>query len=91
MEPFCGHLSPNIDKVSEELTLRYPHEEPCADGDVFADDNRYSPQRLKTSVCPQAIRARMGSGSIEAHQYGETVLVPVSHLTDLYPEARRST
>jgi len=29
LEPFCGHLSPKIDKVSEELTLRYPHEEPC--------------------------------------------------------------
>jgi hypothetical protein len=29
LETFCGHLSPKIDKVSEELTLRYPHEEPC--------------------------------------------------------------
>ena len=29
LEPICGHLSPKIDKVSEELTLRYPHEEPC--------------------------------------------------------------
>ena len=29
LEPFCGHLSPKIDKASEELTLRYPHEEPC--------------------------------------------------------------
>ena len=29
LEPFCGHLSPKNDKVSEELTLRYPHEEPC--------------------------------------------------------------
>ena len=29
LEPFCGHLSPKIDKVSEELTVRYPHEEPC--------------------------------------------------------------
>ena len=28
LEPFCGHLSPKIDKVSVELTLRYPHEEP---------------------------------------------------------------
>ena len=28
---FGGHLSPKIDKVSEELTLRYPHEEPCVD------------------------------------------------------------
>ena len=25
LEPFCGHLSPKIDKFSEELTLRYPH------------------------------------------------------------------
>ena len=30
LEPFYGHLAPKIDKVSEELTLRYPHEEPCA-------------------------------------------------------------
>jgi len=29
LEPFCGHLSPKIDKVSEELTLRYPHKGPC--------------------------------------------------------------
>ena len=28
LEPFCGHLSPKIDKVCEELTLRYPHEGP---------------------------------------------------------------
>ena len=28
LEPFRGHLSPKIDTVSEELTLRYPHEEP---------------------------------------------------------------
>ena len=26
LEPFCGNLSPNIDKVCEELTLRYPQE-----------------------------------------------------------------
>ena len=31
LEPFCGHLSPKIDKVSEKLTLRYPHEGPCVD------------------------------------------------------------
>ncbi len=29
LEPFFRHLSPKIDKVSEELTLRYPHEGPC--------------------------------------------------------------
>ena len=29
LEPFCGNLLPKIDKVSEELTLRYPHEGPC--------------------------------------------------------------
>ena len=28
LEPFRGHLSPNIDNVSEKLTLRYPHEGP---------------------------------------------------------------
>ena len=32
LEPFCGNLSPKIDKVSEELTLKYPHEEPCVVG-----------------------------------------------------------
>jgi hypothetical protein len=29
LEPFCGHISPKIDKVSEKMTLRYPHEGPC--------------------------------------------------------------
>ena len=28
LEPFHGHLSPNIDNVSEKLTSRYPHEGP---------------------------------------------------------------
>jgi hypothetical protein len=28
LEPFRGHLSPNIDNVSEKLTLRYPHKGP---------------------------------------------------------------
>ena len=28
LEPFHGRLSPNIDNVSEKLTLRYPHEGP---------------------------------------------------------------
>jgi len=28
LEPFLGHLSPNIDNVSEKMTLRYPHEGP---------------------------------------------------------------
>ena len=32
LEPFCGHVSPKLDKVSEELTLRYHHEEPWVDG-----------------------------------------------------------
>ena len=34
LEPFCGHLSSKIDKVPEELTLIYPHEEPCVDRSV---------------------------------------------------------
>ena len=32
LEPFCGYLSPKIDKVYEKMTLRYhagPHEGPC--------------------------------------------------------------
>ena len=28
LEPFRGHLSPNIDNVSEKLTLRFPHKGP---------------------------------------------------------------
>ena len=31
LEPFCGHLSPKVDRFSEELTLRYPHEGPCVE------------------------------------------------------------
>ena len=33
LEPFCGRLSPNIDNVSEKLTLRYPHEGPWVELD----------------------------------------------------------
>ena len=32
LEPFRGYLSPKVEKISEELTLRYPHEEPCVAG-----------------------------------------------------------
>ena len=28
LEPLRGRLSPNIDNVSEKLTVRYPHEGP---------------------------------------------------------------
>ena len=31
LEPFPGHLSPNIDNVSKTMTLRYPHEGPWVD------------------------------------------------------------
>ena len=31
LEPFRGRLSPNIDNVSEKLTLGYPHEGPWVD------------------------------------------------------------
>ena len=31
LEPYRGRLSPNIDNVSETLTLRYPHEGPLVD------------------------------------------------------------
>ena len=31
VEPFRGRLSPNIDNVTEKLTLRYPHEGPWVD------------------------------------------------------------
>ena len=36
LELFRGHLSPKIDKVSEELTLRYHHEEPWVGTPVCA-------------------------------------------------------
>ena len=29
LEPSRGHLSPKVDKVYRNLTLRYPHEGPC--------------------------------------------------------------
>ena len=45
LEPFRGRLSPNIDNVSEKLTLRYPHEGPWV-----AD------LRLEYSLCPQGER-----------------------------------
>ena len=31
LKAFCGHLLPKIDRVSEKLTLRYPHEGPCVE------------------------------------------------------------
>ena len=31
-----GYLSPKYDKVSEKLTLRYPHEGPCVEVDHVA-------------------------------------------------------
>ena len=52
LEPFCGHLSSKIDKVSEELTLRYPHEEPCVAtvlptlGSIDCPPGGYSKQNL---------------------------------------------
>ena len=59
LEPFCGHLSPKIDKVSEELTLRYPHEGPWVEEQVrfpILDPSRSNsrspgPQRL-TAMAP---------------------------------------
>ena len=35
LEPFRGRLSPNIDNVSEKLTLRYPHEGPWVVSESF--------------------------------------------------------
>ena len=29
LEPFCGHLLPKGDNISEKLILTYPHEGPC--------------------------------------------------------------
>ena len=37
LEPFRGHLSPNIDNVSEKLTLRYPHKGPWVDSRLTVD------------------------------------------------------
>ena len=36
LEPFRGYLSPKVDKVYRNLTLRYPHEGPCVDKDAGA-------------------------------------------------------
>ena len=49
LEPFRGHLLPKIDKVSEELTLRYHHEEPW----VGATRSRAKETRWLRSVAPE--------------------------------------
>ena len=45
LEPFCGHLSPNIANVSEKLTLRYPHERPWVGARERIHDERVTPVR----------------------------------------------
>ena len=40
LEPFRGRLSPNIDNVSEKMTLRYPHEGPW----VVTNPSRFVPR-----------------------------------------------
>ena len=40
LEPFRGHLSPNIDNVSQKLTLRYPHEEPWVVSEMKSEHER---------------------------------------------------
>ena len=48
LEPFRGRLSPNIDNVSEKLTLRYPHEGPWVGRPVR---HRHSPvERVKACI-----------------------------------------
>ena len=42
LEPFCVHLSPKIDKVSQKLTFEYPHEVPCVDKLAFVETQRDS-------------------------------------------------
>jgi len=52
LEPFRGRLSPNIDNVSEKLTLRYPHEGPWV-------VQRRSPPTLGTFSNTQSLDARL--------------------------------
>ena len=40
-----GHLSPNIDKVSQKLTFEYPHEGPCV-GPALANRLLRQPRKI---------------------------------------------
>ena len=50
LEPFRGHLSPKIDKVSEEMTLRYHHEEPWVGEQLPSEYGTH--KTVKTSIWP---------------------------------------
>ena len=47
LEPFCGYLSPKIEKVSLKLTFEYPHEGPCVER--VQDLRRFSSSFLPSS------------------------------------------
>ena len=57
LEPFRGHLSPKIDKVSEELTLRYHHEEPWVECHGRSSPSS-SPTLTTHKPLPQAVGPR---------------------------------
>ena len=59
LEPLCGHLSPKNDKVSGELTLRYPHEGPCVVRSTAAGEQ---PSTL-TKLLPFCFRPILQNGS----------------------------
>ena len=50
LEPFCGHLSPKNDKVSEELTLRYSHEGPCVGAILRAESTSLQPSHTRITT-----------------------------------------
>ena len=75
LEPFYGHLSPKIDKVSEELTLKYPHEEPCV---VMHFSPRVSPIMLKAmqGLGYSRIRERTALGSYSRARHTSILETP---------------
>ena len=55
LEPFRGRLSPNIDNVSEKLTLRYLHEGPWVEPEY--DDARRDGRLACRAVSLRPLRA----------------------------------
>ena len=74
LEPFRGRLSPNIDNVSEKLTLRYPHEGPWVERAVrrVMYAKRHLPELQQPSSGSNVIprRARPGLADPRPHSGG---------------------
>jgi hypothetical protein len=56
LESICGHLSPKIDKVSEELTLRNPREGPWVGAAARTRGGLGPRQGLRTSIKSQFLK-----------------------------------